>query len=133
MFFARMLGILSYQTLASLSNMLMMKIFGVMMLLPFLKDGDNARLVSTFGARDRPYFRCLGPGEKRAKGPMIKFANSSREGSILTEHATKELPPTGTSYQKRKASIVLLCDAEVRCRARTQMQVKGPRGKLAGG
>jgi hypothetical protein len=99
MFFARMLGILSYQTLASLSNMLMMKIFGVMMLLHFLKDGDNARLVSTFGARDRPYFRCLGPGEKRAKGPMIKFANSSREGSILTEHATKELPPTGTSYQ----------------------------------
>lgn len=46
MFFARMLGILSYQTLASLSNMLMMKIFGVMMLLHFLKDGDNARLVS---------------------------------------------------------------------------------------
>lgn len=45
------------------------------------------------------YFRCLGLGEKRAKGAMIKLANSSREGSILIEHATKEAPLTGTSYR----------------------------------
>src|SRR5947209_5514597 len=119
MFSARMLGILSYQTLASLSNMLMMKIFGVTMLPRFPKDGDNARLVSTFGARDRPYFRCLGPGEKRAREAMIKFANSSREGSILTEHATKELPLIGTPHQSLRRPSYLLCDAEIRRRART--------------
>jgi hypothetical protein len=51
-FFARTLGVLSYQTVATLSNMLVMKIFGVAMLPRFPKDEDNACLVSTFGARD---------------------------------------------------------------------------------
>ena len=52
MFFARILGILSYQTVATLSNMLVMKTFGVAMLPRFPKDEDNACLVLTFGARD---------------------------------------------------------------------------------
>ena len=94
-----MLGILSYQTLASLSNILILKIFEVTTSARFPKDENNARLASTFGARDRRYFRCLGPGEKRVKDAMTKLANSSREGSILIEHATKELPLTGTSYR----------------------------------
>jgi hypothetical protein len=77
--------------------MLMMKIFGFTTSARFPKDESNAHIASTFGARDRPYFRCLGPEEKRAKDAMIKLANSNREGSKLIEHATKELPLTGTS------------------------------------
>jgi hypothetical protein len=49
----------------------------------FPKDGNNARLASTLGARDRPYFRCFGPGEKRDTDATIKLANSSREGNML--------------------------------------------------
>ena len=119
-----MLGILSYQTLASLLNMLMMKIFGFTTSARFPKDENNARLASTFGARDRPYFRCLGPGEKRAKDAMIKLANSSREGSKLIEHATKELPLTGTLYRSvRRPSYFYVmrrsgAEPESKCRSK---------------
>jgi hypothetical protein len=95
----------------------------------FPKGEDNTYLVSTFGARDRPYFHCLGLGEKRAKEAMIKFANSSREGSILIEHATKELPLTGTPLQSVRCPSYFY----VMWRLGIQMRVKSPRGKLAGG
>jgi len=92
-------GCWAYQALASLSNMPMIKIFGVTPSARFPKDENNARLATTFGGRDRPYFRCLGPGEKQARDAVIKLANSSREGSILIEYETKEHPLTGTSYR----------------------------------
>ena len=64
--------------------MVMIKIFGVTTSARFAYDWGNDLRNSIFGVRDKPYFLCLGPGEKRVKEATMKLAKSSKAKSVLS-------------------------------------------------